>query len=89
MIVANTVFETGGRARGLNASNQAPVGEDSQGVIDGLTGDGPDLGPDDHRDVLRGRVRLIPHGHEDRQALGRHLDAEFAESSGGIMGWLL
>ena len=69
--------------------SDALVGEDAEGVVHRLAGDGADLGPHDLVDVVRGAVRPAGHRPQHRQALGRDLQAVPAEQRFVLDGCLL
>ena len=56
MVVSDPFLETGRLTGGLDAPDQALVGQNPEGVVHRLTGDGADLGPDDLGDVARRAV---------------------------------
>jgi hypothetical protein len=63
----------------LDAFDEAPIGQDPDGVVDRLTRDGTDLGPRDFGDVLHRAVRSIGHRLHDCQTLSRDLDTVSAK----------
>jgi hypothetical protein len=79
VIVANAIFEARRRTRRLYPPNQILAGEHRERVVHRLEGDGPDLGPDDLRDTVRGDVGLAGDGSQHRQPLRRHLDAALSK----------
>ena len=84
MVVSNPVLEARRRPGGLDASEEALVGQDSEGVVHRLARDGADLGPHDLSDLVRRAVRSSGHRPQDGQTLGRDLEAVPAEKVGWI-----
>ena len=84
MVVVDPILVAGRRACGLDAPDKPPIGEDPEGVVYRLTGDGPDLGADACLDVIGRPVRGVRHGPKDRQSLSRYLHTALSEESGGI-----
>ena len=81
MVVADPVFETGWRASGLDAPDEALVGQGPERVVHRLAGDGADFGPDDLGDVVRGTVGSARNRPQDGQALGGDLHAMSAKKA--------
>ena len=79
MVVADPVLVARRRPGGLDAPEEALVGEDAERVVDGLARDGADLGPHDLVDVVGGAVRPVGHRPQHGQPLGRDLQAVLAE----------
>ena len=85
MVVADAILVEGRRPGGLDAPDEALLGQDPEGVVHRLSRDGADLGANIFGDVIRravGPTRDRPqHGH----ALGRDLDTVFAKDFGWIV----
>ncbi len=75
MVVVDPILVPGRRSGRLNAPDQPLVGQNPQGVVNGLTGDGAYLGACDLLDVIRRPVGSARHGPHDGQALRRDLDS--------------
>ena len=88
VVVAHPVFVAGRRAGGLDASDQALVGQDTERVVHRLAGDGADLRPHRLGHVVRGAVRPTGHRPQHGQTLGRDLEAVVTQKVGGIEGWV-
>ena len=70
----------------MDAPNQVFVDQDPQRVVYGLERDGSDLGPDDFGHTVGRDVRLRCHGPQNRQSLGRDLDAALTKELRGVDG---
>ena len=70
VVVTDPTFVAGRRPGGLDAPEEALVGEGREGVVHRLTRDGADLGPDDRVDVLRCPVRSVGHRPQNSETLG-------------------
>ncbi len=88
MVVAHAVLEASRGSRGLDPSDDAPVGERRQGVVHGLERDCSDLLTDGRVDVGGGAVRALGDGAQDGQALSRDLYAVQAKKSSLVDGSL-
>ena len=75
VVVADPVLEASRRSGGLNAPDQALGDQDAEGVVHRLERDGTDLGPDSLSHGVGRDVGLARHRLQDRQSLGRDLDA--------------
>ena len=73
VVVTDPVLVAGRRPGGLDAPEEALVGEGREGVVHRLTRDGTDLGPHDLADVVGGAVRSVGHRPQHGQTLGRDL----------------
>src|SRR6056297_2603674 len=73
MVVVGTVLVARHGPGGLDPSQEALVDEDCQRVVDRLSRDGADAGPDTIDDLVGGRVRAIGNDPHDREPLGRDL----------------
>ncbi len=73
VVVPNPMLVAGRRPGGLDAPEQTPIDEHSECVVDPLTGDRAQLGPDRLGHLVGGAVRGLGHGAKDCQALRRHL----------------
>ena len=82
MIVADAVFITRRGIGGLDASDDAVVGEDAQDIIDRLTRDRADVLADAFGQGVGSGVRMTRDGPEDGQALGR--DGQVVLAKGGF-----
>jgi len=82
MVVADAVFEAGGGVGGLDATEDTFIREHVQDVVDGLTGDGAELGPDRLGELIGGRVGMSGDGAQDGDTLGR--DREVMVAQGGF-----
>jgi hypothetical protein len=85
VVVADSILIPGRRPGGLDASNEPLVGQDPQGVIYRLAGDGTDLDPHSLGDVVRGAVRSVGDRPQDGQTLGRDLETVLAKQVGWIV----
>ena len=81
VVVADAILEARRRPGGLNAPDQALGDQQAQGVVHRLQRDGADLGPDDLGHGVGRDVRLTRDRPQDRQSLGRDLDAAFTKES--------
>lgn len=79
MIICPTFIASGG-SRGLNASDQPMLGQDVQGIIDGLPGDRPDFRSNRFTNPVGNRMRMFPHSAMYRQTLSRHLQSGVPKS---------
>jgi hypothetical protein len=79
VVVTDSVLVAGRRPSGLDASQDALVGECCEGVVHRLTRDRTDLGPNGSVDVVGGAVRLVGHRAQNRQALSRDLHTVLAQ----------
>jgi hypothetical protein len=75
VVVADPVLVASGRAGGLDAPEQALVGQDAERVVHRLAGDRTDLGPHDLVDVVGGAVRSGGYGPQHGQTLRRDLES--------------
>jgi hypothetical protein len=85
VVVTGPTLEARRRPGGLDAPNETLLGKDAEGVVHRLTGDDADLGPYGLGDVVRSAVRLTRYRRQNRQALGRDLNAVLAEEIGWIV----
>lgn len=79
VVVTDAILVECGGTGGLYSSDEAFFGEHSEGVVDGLPGDGTDIGSHGLGDGVGGGVWHRRYGSEHGQALGRHLDAVIAQ----------
>jgi len=79
MVVADTIFETRRRARGLNPPDEPLRGEDGECVVDRLHRDGADFGTDGFGDGVRGDVWMTRNRSQHGQTLSRDLNPVLAE----------
>jgi hypothetical protein len=79
VVVTDPILVTGRRPGGLDASDEALVGQDPEGVEHRLARNGTDVGPYDLGDVDRRAVRSTGHRPQDCQTLGRDLDTVLAK----------
>jgi hypothetical protein len=79
VVVADSRFESGRRARGLDAPDETLRRQHRERVVDRLARDGADLRPDNLGHSLGCDVGLTLDRPQDGQALGRHLNAALAE----------
>ena len=84
MVVADTIFEPGGRSGRLNATNQTLRDEQGERVVHRLQRDGADFRAHDLGDGVGGDVRLGGHGSKHGQPLRRDLNAALTEKFGGL-----
>jgi len=86
VVVADAILEAGWRADRLDTPEQPFLGQQAEGVVDRLEGDGADLGPHHFRHAVGGDVGLTSDGTQDGQSLGRHLDAVLTEKIAWVGG---
>jgi hypothetical protein len=86
MVVADPILEPGWRSGGLNAPDEALDNQDAEGVVHRLERDGPDLAPDNLGHAIGRDVGLARYRPQDRQSLGRDLNAALTEKVCGIAG---
>jgi len=79
VVVGHAILEECGRSGRLDAADEPLLDQDGERVIDGLQGNGADLGPDDARERVRGDVGMPRHGAQDGDPLCRDLDAALPE----------
>jgi hypothetical protein len=79
VVVADPILEARWRASGLNAPDETFVDEEGERVVHRLERDGADLGPGHLGRTLGRDVRVRRDRSQDRQSLGRHLDAALAK----------
>jgi len=84
VIVTHPILVAGRRPRRLDPPDKALVGQQAEGIVYGLSGDGADLGPHRLGDVVRGAVRSTGHGAQDGQTLRRDLDTVLSKKVGSI-----
>ena len=84
MVVADPVLVARRRPGGLDAPQQALVGERGEGVVHRLARDGADLGADDPVDLVGGAVRPLGHGPQHGQPLRGDLQAVAAQALGFV-----
>ena len=85
MVVADPVLVARRGPGGLDAPDEAFVGQDAEGVVHRLAGDDADLGPYDLGDVVRRAVRSTGHRRQNGQALSRDLDTVSAKEIGFLV----
>ncbi len=81
VVITDPVLVAGRRPGRLDALEEALVGEDRQGVVHRLTGDGTDIGPYGLVDFVRRAVRSVGHCPQNGQTLGRDLQTVLAENA--------
>ena len=74
MVVPHPIFVSSDRSGGLDAPNQLLLHEDAQRVVDRLTGDRADAGPDVLGELFSRGVGESRYGTQDGQALRCDLD---------------
>src|SRR5207237_9433239 len=79
MVVANPVLVASRRPGGLDAPEEALLGENAEGVVHRLAGHGTELGPHDLVDVVRGAVWSAGHRPQHSHPLGRDLQTVLTE----------
>jgi hypothetical protein len=79
VVVADAILEARRGPERLNAPEQTLFDEHAEGVVDGLAGDGADLGPHHFGHGIGRDVGLGRYGSQDGQSLGRDLDTVLAE----------
>jgi len=84
MVVADTVFEAGGRSRRLDAADQTLRHEQSERVVHRLQGDRANLRANDVGHGIGGDVRLRGYGSEHGQPLRCDLNTALTEKFGGL-----
>ena len=85
VIVAHAILVEGGRPGGLIPPNDASLGEDRERFEDGLLGGGAKLMANILQYFVRGEVGARRNGAQNRQSLGRYLEAEATQGSRGIV----
>jgi len=86
VVVADAIFEAGWRADRLDSPKQPFLGQQAERVVNGLAGDGADLGPHHFGHAVGGDVGLTSDGTQDGQSLGRDLDAVLTKKIGRVGG---
>jgi hypothetical protein len=81
VVVSDAVFVEGGGAGGLNTADDPLVGEGSERVVDGLTGDGTDLGADVFGEGVGVGMRVFGEGTKDSESLGSNGEPVLAEGT--------
>jgi hypothetical protein len=79
VVVADFMFEARRRSGRLDSPEQTLVSQDTEGVVDGLTGNGADLVTYGVRDLVGGAVGQTVDRSQDRQSLCRDLEAVVPE----------
>ena len=72
VVVADAILVARRRPRRLDPAEQPTFRERGEHVIDRLAGDRPELRPHDGTDLIGGAVRVLRHGAQHGDALGRH-----------------
>jgi hypothetical protein len=85
VVVANSILESRGRSRGLDAPQEALGGQECKGVVHGLERDGAYFGANRLCHAVSGDVGLNGHGPHHRQTLGGNLDAVLFQESDFIV----
>jgi hypothetical protein len=85
MVVPYPILISGRRPGRLDAPDEAVLGQDAEGVVHRLAGDGADLGPHVLVDVVGGAVRSTGHRSHDRQTLRRDLQPVLTEHGGIVV----
>jgi len=74
VVVTNPIFIESRRPSGLDASDEALLGQHPKGVVHRLSRDGTDLGANVLGDGVRRAVRSTQYRSQNGQSLGRDLD---------------
>ena len=82
VVVIDSVLIAGGRARRLDAPNEAIIGQYAEGVVYRLAGDGTDLRSYELSDLVCRAVRPTAHCPENSQTLSGNLDTAPAQRVG-------
>ncbi len=82
VVVIDSVLIAGGRARGLDAPNEAIIGQYAEGVVYRLARDCTDLSSYELSDLVCRAVRPTAHCPEDSQTLSGNLDSAPAQRIG-------
>ena len=88
VIVTDPILVASRRPGGLDASDEAPLGQQTERVVDRLARDGTDLGPGDIGDVVRRAVWSTGDRPQDGETLRRDLDPVSAKQVRWRDGWL-
>lgn len=75
VVVSHAILVAGRRSGGLDAPENALLGEGAEGVVNRLPRDGAYLGADDPLDLVRRAVRGLGHRPQHGKPLSRHLQA--------------
>ena len=91
MVVTDPILVAGRRPGGLDAPDEAVLGQDSESVVYRLSRNGTDLGTSNLGDSVRRSVEPTRHRPQYGQTLGRDLDTVFAKEFGRIVrhGWIV
>jgi hypothetical protein len=84
VVVAHAALVERRRPRGFDPTDEAVVGQDTEGVVDRLARDRPDLGTRVFRHPFRRAVGMARDGTQHGQSLGRHVQAVLAEQGGEV-----
>lgn len=85
VVVAGAAFVPCRRPGRVDAPNQTLFGENAEGVVHRLAGNGADLLPDGRDDVVRGAVRSTRHCRQNGKALSSDLNTVSSEENGRIV----
>lgn len=79
MVVADPILEARRGPGWLNAPDEALGDQEAESVVDRLERNRPDFGPNELGHAIGRDVGLPGHGSQDRQALGRDLNASLTK----------
>ena len=85
VIVTHSILIKDRRPGGLDAPDEALLGQDPEGVVHRLSRDGTDLGANVLGDFFRRTMGPTRHRPKHGQALSRDLDTVFAKDFGWIV----
>ena len=85
VVVTDPRIVEGRRPGGLNAPDEALLGQHPEGVVHRLPRDGTDLGANVLGDAIRRAMRATRDRPQHGQALGRDLETMFAKEVGWIV----
>ena len=86
VVVPGAILESSRRARGLNAPDQSLSSHEAERVVHGLQRNGSNLRPYGIGHGVGRDMRLTRDSPQNRESLGRHLDAAITEEIGRIDG---
>jgi hypothetical protein len=85
VVVTGAAFVPRRRAGGLDPADQPSLGQDAEGVVDGLLRDRADPAADRLGDLVGRGVWAFADGTQDGEALSRDLEPGSAKEDGGIV----